>query len=119
MKHRARVNRYILIDILSGSSGALLVGGLLQRSWLLAGIGAVLAVALLILERETIEQEETPAEAPDYPKIPVNLRKFLEERSKSPLYEGDPGDQESYAAGLADGTVVLAQHILEDLKESE
>ena len=119
MKHRARVNRYILIDILSWSCGALVVGGLLQRSWLFAGVGLILGVALLMLERDTIEQEETPAEAPAYPKIPNNLLKFLEDRSKSPLYEGGPGDQESYAAGLADGTVVLAQHILEELKESE
>ena len=118
MKHRARVNRYILIDILSGSCGALVVGGLLQRSWLFAGVGLLLGVALLMLERDTIEQEETPTE-PKTPglKIPSDVVDFLEKRSKETLSKGAPESKESYAAGLQDGTVVLAQYILDELKE--
>lgn len=118
MKHRARVNRYILIDILSGSSAALLVGSLLQKSWLFGGVGLLLGVALLLLERETIEQEEAPTETKTTGvKIPSDIVSFLEKRSKELMSKGAPESKESYAAGLQDGTVVLAQYILDELKE--
>ena len=118
MTHTTRVERHILVDMLSGATGALLVGGLLQKSWMYAGIGLLVAVALLLLERETIEQEEAPQE----PKIagqviPEDVVRFLEARAALDMATGiTPDDQKVYSAGLSDGSIVLAQYVLDELK---
>ena len=99
----------------------MLVGGLLQKSWLFAGIGLALAVALLLLERDTIEQEETPvAPKVDGQVVPEEIVTFLESRAQLPMAKGiTPENQEIYAAGLSDGSIVLAQYVLDELKPEE
>ncbi len=120
MTHTTRVERHILIDMLSGSCGALLIGGLLQKSWVYVGIGLAVAFALLLLERENIHREETPA-APKIDGLILSKEvvTILEQRAVMTLSTISEDQKEVYAAGLKDGSAVLAQYILDESKESE
>jgi hypothetical protein len=114
MKHKTRIERFIIVDVLAGACGASGVTAVLQRSWLAAGLAAALGVVLVLLERETIDEEEATENGI------MNLTdSALAALEKSASWKKTqkiaPEDLPVYEQGLRAGAADLAQFILEEI----
>lgn len=117
MSHFKRVERHILVDVLAGSCGASGLSAVLQRSWLAAVLTLVLGFVLYFLERETIEEEdEILEEKMRVPDILVEGLKKIAGREPSDVVVL-PEFGNIYQAGLSDGSIALAQYVLDEMKE--
>jgi uncharacterized membrane protein len=58
MKHRVRIERHVVRDILASIIGGGLVVAVAQKSWVAGVVTAVAGAALLTTERADIEEEE-------------------------------------------------------------
>ena len=120
MNHTKRVERHVIVDILAGACGTCGAAAVLQRSWMASILAGVILLALLLLERETIEEEETPTKE-DKVKLPDALVASLKKIAAQPLLEYTFTNQEDrsvYDAGALDGSTTLAQYVLEQIQET-
>ena len=119
MNHKKRVERFILVDILAGAGGTCVAAAFLQKSIPAAGLGVLIFVALWLLERATIEEEDQPAVATKEPGMQLSelvvagLKKIA---SRPRLDYVAPENTEIYNAGLGDGAADLAQYVVEQVQ---
>ena len=122
MSHIKRVERFIIVDILAGSCGAAAVAAVLQRSWLAVLLTLVIAAALWMLERETIEEEDE-VEAHVRPskenELEITDKTIAALRAYAARSFENSGDDPvtAYQNGLKDGVTMAAQYVLGEVRE--
>jgi len=119
VKHTTRVERYILIDILVGACGASFGAAILQLSWKAGLLGAALAFAAYLLERETIEEEETPGKDNTVKLTEAALSALRQSAKWLPATDITEEDQPVYEEGLRTGAAELAKFVLEEIEQKE
>ena len=119
MTHRHRVERHIIVDILAGACGTSAAAAFLQRSWLALALALALGVVLYLLERETIEEEdsENPEDTMRIPDLLVEALKKVASRPHAEIIF--PEYKDIYEQGLSDGAAQMAQYVLDEMKEEK
>lgn len=134
MSHKTRIERHIIVDLIAGVAAASLVVAILNKSWAAVLLTVASGVALFLLERNNIQDEDQLesdlnyfpglVEAVDPPFLPNTLSDkdvvILKKKASHPASTDVPSEGLAcYIAGLEDGAAVTAQWVLNQLEEAE
>lgn len=125
MSHKTRVERHIIVDLIAGVAASALVVAISNKS-LLSGLLSVAAgIALFLLERNNIEEEDHLEEPHELihevrvsPFSESDLR-VLRKKAEHPASEVPEEGLAFYISGLADGAAVTSQWVLDVIAETE
>lgn len=125
MSHKSRVERHIVVDLIAATAAGSLVAAITTRSWVAAFLAFAAGVALLLIERHNIDEEdhaETTVLLP--PPSPLSLSvanvRMLQRKAMHPAANNVPEEGLAYyIAGLEDGAAVQADWVLEQLEGAE
>lgn len=124
MSHKSRVERHIVVDLIAATAAGSLVAAITTRSWVAAFLAFAAGVALLLIERHNIDEEDhlefdaTPKPNPLSLSV-ANIR-MLQRKAMHPASHNVPEEGLAYyIAGLEDGAAVQADWVLGQLEGAE